>query len=151
PPVDVYRDHGVHINPLVQTPQKLGNNGALSLDHPSGKAKVNLKETQIAYYQVSAIQDGPNGNQFVHQLNIDLSGVTKQSGAGVQAIITTGAGNSTQNHVEDWSDATSKSFCRDNPDQAISKLVLIVTDGNIKSSQKIKGTIDIEASGDSCQ
>jgi hypothetical protein len=150
-PVDLYRDHGAHIAPLAQTPQKLGDNGTLSLATSSDKARVNLQETSIAYYEVAKIDDGQNNADVVHQLRFDLHGVTGQAGAGVQAILTIGSGANAQRTVEDWSSLDTKTFCRDRAGEQVSKVVLVVTNSNIDSRQRVRGQIRVDAIADACR
>jgi hypothetical protein len=150
-PVDMYRDHGAHIGPLAQSPVLLGDNGTLSLATASDQARVNLKETSMEYYEVARIDDGTNAGKLVHQLRFDLSGVTGQAGAGVQAIITVGSGAASRRYTEDWSSLQTKTFCRERPAEQVSKVVLVVSNANIGARQTIRGRINVDAIRDACR
>ena len=141
-PVEMYRDHGQPIKALAQIAQPFSSK-SLSLDNNSDKVKVSLAASSMIYYELQAVDDGPG---FVRTLRFDLAEVTAGDGAGVQAILTTPNGK----RVEDWSSLPSKTFCRDQPANRVTNVVLLVTNSTIKTQTHLKGKITAEASADAC-
>lgn len=141
-PVQIYRDHGQPITALAQIPQPFSSN-PLSLDNNSDKVKVSLAASSMIYYELQAVDDGPG---FVHTLSFDLSAVTGGEGAGVQAIVTTPNGK----RVEDWSSLPNKTFCRDQPANRVTNVVLVVTNSTIETDTNLKGKITATAAADAC-
>lgn len=145
-PVDVYRDNGAHIAPLRQTAQALGDSGTLSLHPARITTDVRLSHASVAYYTLYQIDDGTRPADRVHQVRFDLSGLTGQAGAGVQAIITVDDGtHPVRRYTEDWSGLTEKRFCRDQAAQAVSRVALVVTNSGVKARTTLKGRFTVEA------
>lgn len=150
-PVDMYRDNGEHIDPLVQSIRYLGDHGKMVLDSGPQSSRVQLKYASMVYYELRTVDDGSDTSEFVHQLHVDVSDITRQPGAGVQAIVTLGTGPYPFfRYVNDWSWIGSKTFCRDRRDEQVSNLVLVVTNANVDAGNLIRGRITTRVSGDAC-
>ncbi|HUS14588.1 MAG TPA: hypothetical protein VM536_06160 [Chloroflexia bacterium] len=150
-PVDVYRDGGAHIDPLAQSTHYLATGGVLALADGAYDAAVSLREASITYYTLRRIDDGSDAGDVIHQLRIGMSELAHQGGAGVQAIITIeAAGQPARRYTEDWSGLTSKTFCRDQAAEHITSLVLVVTNSNVTTQDKLNGTISVVAQSELC-
>jgi len=150
-PVDIYRDNGAHIDALTQTPRHLGSRGSVSLPAASYDTNVNVPRASIGYYELAQVNDSARAGGFVHQLRFDLSGITGQAGAGVQAIITVGdPAHPTRQYTEDWSALPAKTFCRDRAAEAVSDVVLVVSNSSIADHSSVSGVVTVDTA-DACR
>jgi hypothetical protein len=145
PPVDLYRDSGEHIDALVQSVHFLGNRGKVTLSPRSYPAQIQLAHTSMTYYQLRAVDDN------VRQVTFNLDEITRQAGAGVQAIITIGdPAHPAYLYTEDWSALRSKTFCRTRATEQITGVVLSITNSRIGARDTLKGKITLTTTNAAC-
>ena len=146
-----YTDHG---QPFSAAQLSQSNNWhAISADSEPPHVTVDhaddlplaLGPTRIGYYELP-IDDGTTPTAFVKQLHLDLSDLQSKSGLHLQAIIDIGhPSDATYQRVyEDWTTTADRHFCRDNPDEFVTKIELIADNANV-GGDPITGAVHAEA------
>jgi hypothetical protein len=139
-PAQFYSDHGEPITVLSQkaVPIELKPNGGTST------AQVSIPHAAVRYYSMSfGAAFGSTG-----QVTVDIGSLTKQEGAGVQAIIVTGNEEEPAGYLEDWSSLGKRNLCF-RASGPPGRIVLVVSNSRI-GSDALKGSISVQVRRQGC-
>jgi hypothetical protein len=116
-----------------------------SKDDTSSSITVNVPHASVQYVRVSVSDVGAGGATYVPQLDFDLSGIDFKK-VSVQAIANVTASGGGLSHVyQDWQGATQEKFCRDQADQNIQSVVLIIANPGAEASDDYNAKINLKA------
>jgi hypothetical protein len=148
-PVEKYRDPGDGSSGtgVVTEVRQTTTPVAISIPTSPVTIPISLDHTSGAYWELTP----DHGAGRIGRLDLDLSGLTGKPGAGLQAIVTIGdPERPRRQYTEDWSKLSEKRLCLDDPDEALTKVVLVASNSSVTRGNVLTGAVQVEAPEAGC-
>ena len=137
---DLYRDHGQRLDKLIQ---QLDFEDRPRFDVRVGQdaqEEIKLNETEAGYYH---LQVTDTGAAFVKQLKLDLSEFKAAPTVHLQALLTIGLPGQPGylKRTEDWTGKDERHFCREQDQDYVTDITLVVDNSAIFFGEPAGGTL----------